>query len=86
MPQRVNQGAEDEQLEDGVQDMKNKGDNGGQAYLEDSLNDEGEILNHCGGEGRAGEGRWAFDIYYIFEYKANYLPYLVLPFFLISSY
>lgn len=52
MTQGVNQRAENEQLEEGVQDMKNKGDNCGQGYLERSLNDEGEISKHRGGEGR----------------------------------
>lgn len=57
MPQRVNQRAKDEQLEEGVQDMKNKGDNRGQAYLGGSLNDEGEMSNHRGVKGRMSGGR-----------------------------
>lgn len=73
IPQGVNRRAEDEQLEEGVQDMENKGDNRGQGYLEGSLNDEGEILNHRGGGGRGwcvGPSYIPFFIAHI-EYKAN---------------
>jgi hypothetical protein len=87
MPQRVNQRAEDEQLEEGVQDMKNKGDNRGQAYLRGSLHDEGEMSNHRRGEGRVGGcGPLIYTIDHIGIQGKHYLPYLVLPFFLISSY
>ena len=50
MSQRVSQRAEDEQLEERVQDVENKGDNHGQAYLEGGLNDRVEISNHHGGK------------------------------------
>ena len=52
MTQWVDQWVEDEQLEERVQDMKNKGDNGGHAYLDGDLNDGVEISNHRGGEGK----------------------------------
>lgn len=50
MAQWVNQRAEGEQLEEGVQDMENKGDNRGQAYLEGGLSDGVEISNHRWGK------------------------------------